>query len=363
MVQIGRHPTRSKFRCTASALIVVVFLIVFCLERHLLNFHQSSNVSTESLEKLLELRPKIQQCPVGILNSETHTLDINKSCPASAKLLRFPSPPTNKRVTFLLLYYNDHHLLAQQLDSWTKFSQEALDQIQFLVVDDGSVPGHGAKDFFRANLELTNKLDLALYRIDQDMEWNIGGARNLGFWMASTPWVFMSDGDIRVEPDTMDYILTLANDATSTFIKNNVSVSRLYGYFQRYVAPNEKKPHPAVMLAKKKDYWIAGGCDEDFVGHYGQTDPHFRYRVYEHPALHMEWAKVEMDEKNITPLIYLDKHVQCPAGVTCLEKYAGKKLTKDTAFNKKLMEGKKRTGRWTKEYLRFTWKRVTWQDR
>jgi hypothetical protein len=98
-----------------------------------------------------------------------------------------PPPSSNKKVTFFLIYYNDHHLLAQQLDSWTKFSAQALDQIQFLVVNDGSAPFHTAMYFFRANPQLTNQLDLVVYKIDQDMDWNIGGGRNLGFWMASAP--------------------------------------------------------------------------------------------------------------------------------------------------------------------------------
>lgn len=37
--------------------------------------------------------------------------------------------------------------------------------------------------------------------------------------------------------------------------------------------------HPGVMMLRKDSYWLAGGCDEDFVGAYGQTDPHFRWRA------------------------------------------------------------------------------------
>ena len=39
------------------------------------------------------------------------------------------------------------------------------------------------------------------------------------------------------------------------------------------------KEHPAVCLLKKEDYWRVGGCEEDLVGHYGQTDPIFWYRA------------------------------------------------------------------------------------
>ena len=30
---------------------------------------------------------------------------------------------------------------------------------------------------------------------------------------------------------------------------------------------------------RKNDYWKVGGCEEDLVGNYGQTDPIFWYRA------------------------------------------------------------------------------------
>ena len=42
--------------------------------------------------------------------------------------------------------------------------------------------------------------------------------------------------------------------------------------------PKNNKVHPAVCLIRKKDYWNIGGCEEQLVGNYGQTDPIFWYR-------------------------------------------------------------------------------------
>ena len=33
------------------------------------------------------------------------------------------------------------------------------------------------------------------------------------------------------------------------------------------------------MMLRKASYWLAGGCDEGFVGEYGVTDLHFRHRA------------------------------------------------------------------------------------
>ena len=108
-----------------------------------------------------------------------------------------------KLSTFFIIYYNNVDYLAQQLDSWMQLAER--DKIQFLIVDDGSANGNRAVDFLKNQSSL--QLDIQVYEIDQDLVWNIGGApKNLGFWVAPTKWVFLSDSDILVQPNTMAYM-------------------------------------------------------------------------------------------------------------------------------------------------------------
>lgn len=291
---------------------------------------------------------------LGILSSPTNlAVEVNPNCPASHTLLKMESPPTDKKLTFFLIYFNDHHHLAHQLKSWTSYGQQFLNQIQFLIVDDSSAPGHTAAEFLQANYKLAKSLDIVIYRIDQNLMWNIGGARNLGFWMAHTPWIFMSDTDTTVAPETMQYILDKV-DIVSTS-------PPVYTFFQRIRDTGLFKPHPAVMLIRKQDYWKVGGCDEDFVGSYGWTDPHFRYKVQEDPTLQAIKAHKEMDDEGIPPLREMNDDIECPHGIICLEKFHGKKAPKEPEKNELKFKNKSQAGKWSNEVLRYTWKRVKWQ--
>lgn len=55
-----------------------------------------------------------QTCPVGIWNTSTHLLEENPNCTASRELLKMPRVETKKKITLLLLYYNDHKHLAHR---------------------------------------------------------------------------------------------------------------------------------------------------------------------------------------------------------------------------------------------------------
>lgn len=295
-----------------------------------------------------------QECAAGLWNQDTHTLEVNPNCPASQKLMQMKPPVTDKKLTFFLIYFNDHHHLAHQLKSWIGYGEDALNQIQFVIVDDSSAPGHTAAEFLQANLDLAKNLDIVIYRIEQNLMWNIGGARNLGFWMANTPWIFMSDGDTQVPKDTMTYILGKVEEGL------NSDSPPVYTFFQR-VRDTGFKPHPAVMLIRKQDFWKVGGCDEDFVGSYGWTDPHFRYKVQEDPTLEAIKAYTEMDEIGIPPLREMSDDIECPERIVCLAKFHGEKAPKEPEKNEAKFKKKSSEGKWSNAVLRYTWHRVKWQ--
>ena len=410
-------------------------------------------------------RNKTQQCANALLDRSTHRLvpTKNKKCPSTIdlsktkKMIQRREREPGPLLTFLLIYYNDDQNFAHQLDSWMKFSYEALSRIRFIVVDDGSDIGHRAVEMLGSNLANSttsssssssnssnnndvslSSLDIRVYEIDQDINWNIGGGRNLGFWIASqgasidtdtdtdnyssSSWVFMNDADILIPPETMDFVLGLTEELSNDNIDANVDVhddndgfelntaneqyhssekrnttttnknNNVYGFFQRIGKKGnleKKSPHPAVMLSTIDSYWTAGGCDEDFVGNYGYTDPHFFHRVEKHHSLKVINTHERMDLLSIPPLIEMsNKHKifrSCPESIYCKPKQKhsvrsklnnndsnnenskdnddGEKknklsLSKDTTINKELYVQKKISGNWSIDYLRFTWRRV-----
>mmetsp|Transcript_33731 Transcript_33731/g.81792 ORF Transcript_33731/g.81792 Transcript_33731/m.81792 type:complete len:396 (+) Transcript_33731:71-1258(+) len=345
-----------------------VLLVILCITESmrstvavLYNHHNQG-------ESEAEMQPIIreQQCPVGIFNNDTKHMDVNPACHLdSQKLLSMERVPTTKKITFMLIYYNDHHHLAHQLQSWKNFSQTALDQMQFLIVDDGSAPGHTAKEFLQANYEYAESVDIVIYSIEQDLLWNIGGARNLGFWMANTEWIFMSDGDIHVSRETMDYVVDLTTKPVENFPGNETDpateyLMNVFVMFQRY-RPSGFKPHPAVMLLPKASYWYVGGCDEDFVGSYGYTDPHFRYKVEVDPTLHLINAYPDMDEHKVPPLVEMADDNSCPKGIQCLGAFSGFKAPREVTRNQKMFFSKRGKGAWSHKVFRYTWHYVPWK--
>ncbi|VEU34093.1 unnamed protein product [Pseudo-nitzschia multistriata] len=404
-----------------------------------------------------------------------------KECPASAWFAAMNRKTRDResntyilkepKLTVLILYYNDDRLLAHQLDSWINYSEEVLSRIRFVIIDDGSIVGHRAKEFLELNvhnksdnldnestttsIEETNiqrmksnhsnadeknhygseasnvtSLDIRIYEIDQDIDWNVGGARNLGFWIVSqnygesfnaetsghkikpvrnstSPWVFMNDADVLVPLETMEFVLGLMEKKSNLSADSASSVSvgakshfpesdaymnetnPVYANFQRIGRKGKLKnkyPHPAVMLTTTDSYWAAGGCDEDFVGNYGWTDPHFFYRANESPSLEVVSIHKRMDKFSIPPLVEMSKKYEksCPETLSCLplpaehkpktkkkrkdrssdkrdneEKYFTKpKLSKNNTINNELYIHKTTEGDWSDKYLRFTWRRV-----
>jgi len=355
------------------------------------------NIIFKDLSDPPQPRSTLQQCALGILRQNddgNRQLVSNPNCAQSKNLLQSPPPPfssNEKILTYLLLYYNDYEFLAHQLESWNKLSNDTLSQIQFMIIDDGSTPGQRAVELININHQHYDKsflLDISIYEIDQDLSWNIGGARNLGFWMASTKWIFMNDADILVYPQTMDYILNLtsskitkeAEEAEIAKIQERLQESPTndtkaiqlpvtFGYFQRkgkHTDLNQTEPHPAVMLTKRQTYWNAEGCDEDFVGSYGMTDPHFRYRGSTNKAFHFIQTFTEQDSLSIPPLHQMNsEHMDltaCPVNMKCLSPVIGEgqvPLIKNPERNRGIFYQKKIGNiSWSDEYLRFTWRKV-----
>jgi hypothetical protein len=314
------------------------------------------------ISNVLPPQPRLtsQVCGAAVLEqvwTKDTTIDVpvlNPTCPQPQMMMEPVPVKPEKVVTFFIIYYNNVDYLAQQIDSWLHFSEISKKRTQFLIIDDGSAVSYRAIDYLNANkaVVIGGSIDLQIYEVDQDLVWNIGGARNLGFWVTPTEWVFLSDSDIVVRASTMEYVLELYDRSTPQTIFKN---------FHRLRADKiTTKPHPAVMLITKKSYWKAGGCDEDFIGNYGYTDVHFFHRAEAmKSAITIEYIEKEMKARPVAPIEELPDEVVCPAELKCLATYKGVKPVKDASINAKLMKQKiKGRMAWSKEYMRFTWRRV-----
>lgn len=287
-------------------------------------------------------------CGSGLVNVKEKKVAFNPNCNRVYRTKKYLKR-NKKRLTILLLYFNDDNHLSHQINSWQEYSSEVLNQIQILIVDDGSLKEKRAEYFLQRNNFKNKELEIRLVQIEQTIEWNIGGARNLGFFEAESDWVLMIDGDTIVKSRLIEFVLTNLSNPNDVYI-----------FFDR-IRPDGKtsRPHPAVMLLRKESYWRNGGCDEDFVGNYGYTDPHFRYRLEHEPSLKIIEMSKKMKREKIPPLMELKKDIPCHKSFQCSDFFLTNHPSRNTDYNSALFEKKKKTKTWSHEILRFTWKEVS----
>jgi len=175
-----------------------------------------------------------------------------------------------KDITLYFPFYNQHEALKFNLDLYSSFDKDLRDEIDFLIVDDGSQRESAidiAKDY-------VDKLNLSLYKIDVDIQWNMPEANNIAFKEAKTEWVIRTD---------IDHFLI-----KSEFKKlkhQELKAGNVY-FFRRAISDKNQKmishaafAHENTYVLSKEDYWRIGGSNEYLSGNYGD-DFEFRPRLF-----------------------------------------------------------------------------------
>lgn len=187
------------------------------------------------------------------------------------------------QVTMIVPFYRQPQMLLKQLETWNSYSDEAQYFFDFVIVDDCSP--EPAEDVIRpwAYTEARRLSDpgfISLYRIDKDVPWNRGMARNLGTTVAETKWVLHVDTDHVLPAESAEFLMKMWE-----------YTSPVYWYrFPRFRvgAADETRrkdkanpdaefvkihPHIDSYLCTKNAYWKAGGYNEDFSGVLGGGSP------------------------------------------------------------------------------------------
>ena len=240
-----------------------------------------------------------------------------------------------KVLSVAVLYCEDVNLLQVQLRKWDAFPLNLKRDVVFMIIDDGST----SRAIDVINRQIPD-IDLVVYRIEDELEWNIGGARNLAMFVSQTEAVFLTGVDLILEQGLLSHLYvwrSMIRDHTT-----KTSDLPVFVHFRRERPDGTSKPHPAAMLITKAAYWQVGGCDEDFVGHYGTTDPHFHW-------------KMERTSGIIREVVHLSLPFVPPLHELKIAGGKGRLLDRDTSINKALFEDKKRYATWSNEYLRFKW--------
>ena len=162
--------------------------------------------------------------------------------------------------------YQAQPALDRQLALWRGYPDALRQVVEFVVVDDGSAPAlqitAEPPDAPGAAQPLAVSLPITLARIQQDIAWNMPGARNLGALLARGPWLLFHDVDHFLPVQSLQLLLQhrAALDAGTLY---------RFARMEDGVAINS---HINSFLCSRSAFWRAGGYDEDFAGHYGHED-------------------------------------------------------------------------------------------
>lgn len=154
-------------------------------------------------------------------------------------------------------YYENPRMLEMQVENWNRYAGDLRAQLRVILVDDGSRE-HPAEPIFKHC-----KAPKRLYRVHEDIPWNMHQARNIGAHEACSSeenkWLFMSDIDIILTPE-MAY----------TMLERELDPGYCYTMERTFAADMTfRKTHPNTFLVKHAAYWQVNGYDLDLTGGYG----------------------------------------------------------------------------------------------
>ena len=204
-------------------------------------------------------------------------------------------------ITMIVPYYRQPQMLRKQMEHWVCYSRDIANAFRFVVVDDGS-PEEARKvieEFLVFGDPLLNIL--SLYRIDKDIPWNRGMARNLGTHVAETEWVLHVDTDhvlgadeaAKLVADGMHCVPKSTWCRFRRFRMGRADETRKKDKIPPDAAYGEIHPHIDSYLCTKKMYWAAGGYNEDFSGVLGGGSPFLKEMVKAHGEPHI--LKIALD--------------------------------------------------------------------
>jgi glycosyltransferase involved in cell wall biosynthesis len=176
-----------------------------------------------------------------------------------------------KAFTLIVPFYRNGAMLREQVRLWEAYPEN----VQIIVVDDGS-PEPAKPIIDQASGWLKSRL--SLYRIEVDIPWNRGGARNLGAKEAQTDWIVHVDIDHVLTGECARRLLAFEPNPKHWYRFERYRNGRADETRQKDAIPPEMtygkiKPHIDSYLCTREMYWKAGGYDEDYSGILGGGSP------------------------------------------------------------------------------------------
>lgn len=150
------------------------------------------------------------------------------------------------------LYNPPKNTVQTHFNLWKQYPKDVIKNTRFILIDDCSD--------YPIDINPTFKLNLIYARITDNIYWNLPGARNLAFHLASDDWCVSLDMDHFIPSEAMSDIFNLKKDRMTVY------------RFQRMRNGKRHTIHRDSFIIHKCDYWGMGGYDEDMSGCRGANE-------------------------------------------------------------------------------------------
>jgi glycosyltransferase involved in cell wall biosynthesis len=173
-------------------------------------------------------------------------------------------------LTIVHPFYNEKERLELQWERWERWSSLAKRKVKVIIADDCSDPG------IHTFIPGTPLIDLAIFRVKQDLRHNTPGCLNMGIKEANTEWLLIMDSDCMLEPERLDWLLQYkpTQDFVLRFHRDRITKNPKH---------NKHRILGCSILFSKTQWRTVGGFDEDFTGEssggYGYFDNDFNRKL------------------------------------------------------------------------------------
>lgn len=169
-------------------------------------------------------------------------------------------------VSIVVNYYNNERALKGLIDNYRALSAARPEFFELLLVDDASPQPVDPICF-------EGVPNLRVFRLKEDVQWNMPAARNIGALEARNRLILFNDVDHLLEVDELERFVA---DCEGLPLGKRLTPHRKRP--QGVVVEEDPlKPNINCFLIHRQDFFRAGGYEEMFSGHYGQEDKFFRY--------------------------------------------------------------------------------------
>ena len=238
-------------------------------------------------------------------------------------------------ISFIYICYRDdinslsstNFFLQKQKKVWSDLIPQ--ENIEIIFIDDCSSPPIEIDE-----VKPETELNFHMYRINDDIKWNIGGARNLGVEMSHKKWVYVLDLD-----------LVLNNQIVRQLLETVTQINSKPCYFKTNRQRKDKPVPPGCFCIKKEDFQQYGKYDEDYAGDYSCGEK-LLYRRLNQKLQYMEFPNIVLE--------YIDDPISKTPAYKNARQITNRKKKLDQMKFQQIDTGVYQLGK----TLRFNWKKI-----